>query len=60
VAGALALTGLLRALLYGVEPGDPVAIGGAALFLLIPVLVAAFLPARRAARLDPVEVMRAE
>jgi putative ABC transport system permease protein len=60
VAGALALTGLLRALLYGVEPGDPVAIGGAALFLLIPVLVAAFIPARRAARLDPVEVMRAE
>ena len=60
VGGALALTRLLRALLYGVTPGDPVAITLAAVLLLIPVLGAAFIPARRAARLDPVEVMRSE
>ena len=60
IGGAIALTRLLRAMLYGVTPGDPVAIGGAALLLLIPVLGAAFLPARRAARLNPTDVMRAE
>ena len=60
VGGALALTRLLRALLYGVTPGDPAAITLAAVLLLIPVLGAALIPARRAARLDPVEVMRSE
>jgi len=60
VAGALALTRLLGALLYGVTPGDPAAITLAAVLLLIPVLGAALIPARRAARLNPVDVMRAE
>ena len=60
VGGALALTRLLRALLYGVTPGDPAAITLAAVLLLIPVLGAALVPARRAARLNPLDVMRAE
>ena len=58
--GTLALSRLLRGLLYGVEPSDPVAIAGAAMALLLPVAAATLIPARRAARLDPVEVMRSE
>jgi putative ABC transport system permease protein len=58
--GTFALSRLLRSLLYGIEPSDPVAIIGAALALTGPVLAATLIPARRAARANPVEVMRAE
>ncbi len=58
--GTLALSRLLQSLLYGVGPSDPVAIAGAALALLVPVLAATLIPARRAARANPVEVMRTE
>jgi len=58
--GTLALSRLLQSLLYGVGPSDPVAIAGAALVLLLPVVGATLIPARRAARLDPVDVMRSE
>jgi predicted permease len=60
LAGAFALSGLLRSLLYGVEPSDPTAFLAAAAVLLLPVLGATLLPARRAARANPVEVMRSE
>jgi ABC-type lipoprotein release transport system permease subunit len=50
----------LRSLLYGVEPSDPTAFLAAAAVLLLPVLGATLLPARRAARANPVEVMRSE
>jgi putative ABC transport system permease protein len=60
LGGALALSGLLRSLLYGVEPTDPLTLAGAALLLLVPVLAATLIPARRAARMDPVEIMRSE
>jgi ABC-type lipoprotein release transport system permease subunit len=39
---------------------DPVAFGGAALLLLLTMLVASLAPARRASRVDPIEVLRAE
>ena len=58
--GTLALSRLLQSLLYGVGASDPVAIAGAALALLLPVVGATLIPARRAARLNPVDVMRAE
>jgi ABC-type antimicrobial peptide transport system permease subunit len=55
---ALALTRTLSGLLYGVAPTDPAAYFGAASLLLLTVLIASYLPARRAARLDPAVTLR--
>jgi putative ABC transport system permease protein len=60
LAGTFVLSRLLQGLLYGVGPTDPVAIVGAAVALVAPVLGATLIPARRAARANPVEVMKAE
>jgi putative ABC transport system permease protein len=51
---------VLRTLLYGVGAGDPVTFLGAPALLLLVGVVAAFLPARRAGRVDPARVLRAE
>jgi ABC-type antimicrobial peptide transport system permease subunit len=58
--GALGATRLLTANLYGVGPGDPVSFAAAALVLLLMTGLAAWLPARRAAKVDPVVALRAE
>jgi predicted permease len=58
--GAAALTRVLATMLFGVHPMDPVALGGAAALLLLTALVASWLPARRAAALDPASVLRLE
>lgn len=50
---ALVLTQLMRRLLYGVQPTDPTAYIFASLLLVIVALLASYLPARRAARIDP-------
>jgi len=63
LVGALAAFGAtqaLRGLLYGVAPSDAVALGGAATLLVSAALAASWVPARRAARLDPVVALRAE
>jgi hypothetical protein len=59
-AGALATGSLVRSRLYGVSALDPVAFGGAALLLLATMILASLAPARRAARVDPIEVLREE
>jgi predicted permease len=59
-AGALALVRLLRSQLYGVAPHDPITLAGSALFLLAVAALAAWLPARRAARIDPMVALRCE
>ncbi len=55
---ALLSTGTIAALLYGVEPRDPVVIGGAALVLLLSSVIAAAVPARRAAGVEPTRALR--
>jgi predicted permease len=57
---AIAATRLLRTQLHDVHPADPIAIVSALLVLTASALVAALLPARRAARLDPLSALRAE
>jgi putative ABC transport system permease protein len=58
VAGALATTRLASSLLYGVSPRDPATIVGVSAFLLVVVAFANYLPARRAARVDPLVALR--
>jgi predicted permease len=57
---ALALSKVVQAQLYGVEPHDPSAILAATLLLTVVALLAGFVPARRAAAYDPVRVLRYE
>jgi ABC-type lipoprotein release transport system permease subunit len=60
VLTALGATRLLRTLLYGVEPADPVTFVAIVGVLALAGLAATWLPARRATRVDPVEAIRAE
>lgn len=60
LAGAFGLTHLLAALIYEVKPTDPVTFAGASLLLFIATMLACWLPARRAAKVDPVIALRAE
>jgi len=57
---AWAGSGLLRAALYGVEPGDPLTYVGVVLLLGAVGIAASWLPARRAAATDPIEVLRSD
>src|SRR6266571_2921103 len=58
--GALALTRLMRSLLFEVSPQDPSTFVAGAAFLLVVGLLASYLPARRAATVDPAVALRAE
>ncbi|MBZ5593900.1 MAG: ABC transporter permease [Acidobacteriia bacterium] len=60
IAGSLALTRLLRSTLYGVSATDPATFAAASLFLLAVSAVAAYLPARRAASVDPMVALHHE
>jgi putative ABC transport system permease protein len=60
LVGALALTRLLRGLLFGVAPTDPAIFAVTALMLAAVALLASCLPARRAIRVDPVIALRSE
>jgi ABC-type antimicrobial peptide transport system permease subunit len=57
---ALAGSRFIESLLYGIGPRDPAVFGVTASGLLSIALVACWLPARRAARMNPVEALRSE
>jgi len=57
---AIVIGRALRGLLYGIAPTDPVSLGFVSLILLLTALLACYLPARRAARLDPIIALRHE
>jgi predicted permease len=57
-AGAAAAGMIIRSQMYGVTPVDPVAFGGATTLMLAVMTLATWLPARQAARIDPVTVLR--
>jgi len=60
VAGALALKGLMKSLLFGVTPADPVTFATVGIVLGGAAIIASYLPARRAASIDPVDTLRME
>jgi predicted permease len=60
LVGALAATRLLQAFLFGVSAVDPLTFGAAIALLLLVTGAAAYVPARRAANVDPMETLRAE
>jgi predicted permease len=60
IFGALGASQVLRNSLYGVSPLDPITFGGVALLLVVAALAASYVPARRAARIDPTQALRWE
>jgi len=60
IVGALALTRTIRSLLFEVSPNDPVTIMGIALLLMLVAMLASYIPARKATRVDPMIALRNE
>ncbi len=60
IAGALALTRFLESYLYRVQPTDPIALGSTALLLGAVAMLASYIPARRATKVDPLIALRHE
>jgi predicted permease len=60
LAGAFSVTRILSTLLYNVTPTDPLSLSFVSLVLALTVLAASYFPARRAARIDPIRVLRQE
>jgi ABC-type antimicrobial peptide transport system permease subunit len=60
VAGGLGVARMMMSMLYRLEPADPVTLSGTVLVLLAVAVVAAYVPALRASRVDPMSALRTE
>jgi ABC-type lipoprotein release transport system permease subunit len=60
LAAALAMTRVLSVMLYGISATDAITFVGVSLFLLLVVLLASYIPARRAMLVDPIVALRYE
>jgi len=60
VGGALLLTRLVKSMLFGIQPYDPATMAGGVVLLLAVALAASWIPARRAAGVQPMEALRHE
>ena len=60
VGTSLLLSRLLKSMLFGIAPDDPATLCGAALLLMMVALAASWIPARRAASVEPMEALRPE
>jgi putative ABC transport system permease protein len=60
LAGAFALSRLMRSLLFGVSPADPLTFVAISLLLALVTLLASYIQAHRAARIDPIVSLRYE
>jgi putative ABC transport system permease protein len=58
ITGAIALTRVMKTLLFHVSATDPVTFAGVALLFLFVALAASYIPARRATRIDPMAALR--
>jgi len=59
-AAALVLTRLMSSMLFEVKPTDPLTFAGVAILLCLIALLACYIPARRAASVDPLQALRSE
>jgi ABC-type antimicrobial peptide transport system permease subunit len=60
IAGAFGVTRVIASILIGVSPTDPLSFGSVAVFLTAVALIASYIPARRATRVDPLVALRAD
>lgn len=60
IPGVLAGTHIVKSLIYGIEPNDPLSITASVTVMVIACLIAAYLPARRASKIDPIVAIRNE
>jgi len=58
VTGGILVMRGFRALLYGIQPADPITVVVVAVLLLLTATLACVVPARRAMRIDPIEALR--
>ncbi|HXA66533.1 MAG TPA: FtsX-like permease family protein [Bryobacteraceae bacterium] len=60
MGAAVALTGLMSSLLFGISPLDPMTYAAVPIVLIVAAMLASYLPARRVSAVDPVEALKAE